>query len=55
MVLSAAEVEIAGVYFNASNTIPIRHILINQNHIQPPTPLKTDNTTVDGFICNNIT
>ena len=54
VVSSAAEAEIAGVFHNAQTSIPIRHFLECLNHPQPPTPLKTDNSTANGFVHNNI-
>ena len=54
VVSSAAEAEIGGVYHNAQAAIPIRIILQALNHIQPPTPIKTDNSTANGFIHDNI-
>ena len=54
VVSSAAEAEIGGVYHNAQTAIPIRTILQALNHPQPPTPIKTDNSTANGFIHNNI-
>ena len=55
MVSSAAEAEVAGIYHNAQTSIPIWRALEALGHPQPPTPLKTDNTTATGFIHNNIT
>ena len=54
VVSSAAEAEIGGVYHNAQTAIPIRTILQALGHIQPPTPIKTDNSTANGFIHDNI-
>ena len=54
VVLSSAEAEVSGIFHNATTAIPIRHILTALNHPQPPTPLKTDNTTATGFVYNNI-
>ena len=54
VVASAAEAETAGVFHNAHTAIPLRTILTALHHPQPPTPLKTDNTTTTGFIHNNI-
>ena len=51
---SAAEAEVAGIFHNAQTTILIRRILRALNHPQPPTPIKTDNSTANGFIHNNI-
>ena len=50
----AAEAEISGLYHNSQAAIPIRTILQALNHRQPPTPIKTDNSTAHGFIHNNI-
>ena len=54
VVSSAAEAETAGVFYNAQKAIPIRYILEQLGHQQPPTPLKTDNSTALGFVRNNI-
>jgi len=54
VVASAAEAEIAGVFHNAQVALEIRRILEVLNHPQPPTPIKTDNSTANGFIHNNI-
>ena len=54
VVSSAAEAEVAGIFHNAGMAIPLRHILESLKHPQPPTPLKTDNSTATGFIYDNI-
>ena len=54
VVSSAAEAETAGVYHNAKLAIPIKTILNALDHPQPPTPIKTDNSTALGFIKDNI-
>ena len=54
VVSSAAEAEISGVYHNSPAAIPIRIILQALNHPQPPTPIKTDNSTAHGFIHENV-
>ena len=54
VVASAAEAEVAGVFHNAQTSIPIRHFLTVLGHPQPPTPIKTDNSTATGFVHNNI-
>jgi hypothetical protein len=38
-----------GLYINAQTTIPIRDTLIAIGHPQPPTPIKTDNSTSLGI------
>ena len=54
VVSSVAEVETAGVYQNAQVAIPIRIVLHTLEHAQPPTPIKTDNYTANGFIHDSI-
>ena len=54
VVASAAEAETAAVFHNAQVTIPIRRILRALNHPQPPAYLKTDNSTTNSFIHDNI-
>ena len=55
VVTSAAEVEVGGIFHNCQTLLPIRHCLQLIGHPQPPTPVKTDNTTAKGFTSNNIT
>ena len=55
VVTSSAEAEIAGVFHNAQRAIPIRYMLNQLGHPQPPTPIKIDNETATNFIHNNIT
>ena len=47
---SAVEAEVAGLFMNTNKAIPIRYRLIKMGHPQPPTPLKTDNTTAQGVL-----
>lgn len=51
---SVAEEEVGGIFHNAQQGIPIRHALTALGHPQPPTPIKTDNSTAHGFIYKNI-
>lgn len=51
---SAAESETAGVFYNCQLAIPIQNILEALNHTQPETPVKTENSTKNGFVHNNI-
>ena len=55
VVASAVEAEVGGLFHNCQTAIPIRNCLILMNHPQPPTPIKTDNTTAQAFTYNNIT
>jgi hypothetical protein len=47
---SATEAELAGLYIMASKAIKIKIILEELGHVQPPTPLQTDNAMADGII-----
>ncbi|OEU20461.1 hypothetical protein FRACYDRAFT_181335 [Fragilariopsis cylindrus CCMP1102] len=51
---SAAEAEVAGIYLNATEAVSERNCLIDMGHPQPPTPIKTDNTTARGIITGTI-
>lgn len=55
VVASSAEAETAGVFHNAQRAIPLRYILKELGHPQPPTSIKIDNETATNFIHNNIT
>ena len=50
VVASAAEAETHGIFHNAQTALPIRFILNQMGHIQPPTPLKTDNKIAEAFV-----
>ena len=54
VISSAAEAETAGIFQNAQTAIPLHTFLQALNHPQPPTSVKTDNSTSNGFIHNNI-
>ena len=54
MVSSSAEAEVAGLFHNAGMTLSIRYFLQSMGHPQPPTPIKTDNSTAMGFVYDNI-
>ena len=47
---SAAEAETQTVYHNGKVAIPIRTTLLELGHPQPPTPIKTDNSTACGIL-----
>jgi hypothetical protein len=51
---SAAEAELGGLYINAREAIPMRQLLEEMGHKQPPTPIQTDNSTAHGVVTNNI-
>ena len=47
---SAAEAELGALFDNCKEAIPIRTMLEEIGHPQPPTPVKTDNSTATGII-----
>jgi hypothetical protein len=47
---SATEPELAGLYIMAHEAVYIRITLEELGHVQPPTPLQTDNAMADGVI-----
>eukprot|EP00804_Cyclotella_cryptica_P010234 CCRYP_016712-RA/>CCRYP_016712-RA protein AED:0.36 eAED:0.34 QI:0/0/0/1/1/1/2/0/386 len=51
---SAAEAELGALYINAREAIPIRHLLTELGHTQPPTPIQIDNSTALGVVTNTI-
>ena len=50
VVASAAEAETHGIFHNAQTALPIRFLLQQMGHVQPPTPLKTDNKIAEAFV-----
>ena len=54
VVAYAAEAETGGLFGNYQEIIPIRRGIDALDHPQPPTPVKTDNTTSDSFVNFNI-
>ena len=54
VVTSAAEAEMKGVFQNAKTAVALRHLLNEIGHVQPPTTIRTDNSTASGFVNNNI-
>jgi hypothetical protein len=47
---SAAEAGTGGIYLNGKEAIPICTTAFELGHPQPPTPIKTDNTTAHGIL-----
>jgi hypothetical protein len=47
---SVTEAELIGLYIMAHEAVYIRIILEELGHVQPPTPLQTDNAMADGII-----
>jgi hypothetical protein len=51
---SAAEVELGALFLNAKEAVYLRQILTKMGHLQPRTPIQTNNTTAEGVINNKI-
>jgi hypothetical protein len=54
MFASAAESEVGGCFLNTQSGAPLRVTLAEQGHIQPATPLHTDNPTAFGILNEKI-
>jgi hypothetical protein len=54
VVASAAESEVGACFHNAQSGAPLRVTLTELGHIQPPTPLRTDNSTAFGILNETI-
>jgi hypothetical protein len=54
VVSSASEAELGGLFYTAKDAVPIRTCLEELGHPQPPTPLKTDNTTASGIVNDTV-
>ena len=54
VVASAAEAETGGVFHNCQFGVHIRRMLTVLNHPQPPTLVKTDNSTAESFVNKHI-
>eukprot|EP00804_Cyclotella_cryptica_P002960 CCRYP_013293-RE/>CCRYP_013293-RE protein AED:0.57 eAED:0.57 QI:0/-1/0/1/-1/0/1/0/249 len=51
---SAAEAELGALYMNAREVTPLRHLLIEMVHPQPPPPIQIDNSMALGVVNNTI-
>ena len=51
---SAAEAEMGALFVNGQEAIILRTTLEELGHIQPPTPIKTDNSTASGIASKSI-
>jgi hypothetical protein len=54
VVASAAESEVGVCFHNAQSVAPLRVTLTELGHTQPPTPLRTDNSTAFGILNETI-
>jgi hypothetical protein len=54
VVASAAESEVGACFHNTQSGAPLRVTLTELGHTQPPTPLRTDNSTAYGIVNETI-
>jgi hypothetical protein len=54
VVASAAESEVGACFHNAKSGAPLRVTLTELGHSQPPTPIRTYNSTAFGFLNETI-
>jgi hypothetical protein len=54
VVASADESEVGACFHNAQSGAPLRVTLTELGHTQPPTPLRTDNSTAFGIVSETI-
>ena len=54
VVASASEALIAALFINAQKALVIRRTAQELGHVQPPTPIRCDNTTADDFTNSNM-
>jgi hypothetical protein len=50
----AAEAELGALYINAHEAVPMRQLLTEMGHIQPRTPIQTNNSTACGVVNSNL-
>jgi hypothetical protein len=51
---SAAEAKLGALFVNAKTAVSMRHMLIELGHLQPRTPMQTDNATAHALLANKI-
>ena len=51
---SDAEAETGAIFLNIQQAVPIRTVLIEMGHPQPPTPIKTNIATSYGTLISNM-
>ena len=51
---AVAEAEVAGLFMNTNKPIQIRPALIEMGYPQPPTPLKSNNTTAQRILTGKL-
>ncbi len=50
----AAKAKLGALYINTRKALPCQTLLEEMGHKQPPTPIKTNNSTALGVVTNNI-
>jgi hypothetical protein len=51
---SATEVEVGSIFSNVKEAVPLRVVLEEMGHRQPPPPIQTDNSTAYGILNNKL-
>jgi len=51
---STAKAELGALFLNAKHACPLHIALQELGHLQPATPIQTDNTTANGIANDNI-
>jgi hypothetical protein len=51
---STTEAEVGSIFSNAKEAAPLRVMLEEMGHKQPPTPIQTDNSTANGILNNKL-
>ena len=54
MMSSAAKAKFGALYINSKFATLMKHTLAKMGHLQPPTPIQTNNSTTYGIIANKI-
>ncbi len=54
VISSVAEAELGALYMNAREAVYLQRILAKMGHLQPKTPIQTNNTTAEGVIYSKI-
>ena len=51
---SSAEAELGALFYNGQEAVPLHHAFMEKGHIQPPTPIATENSTALGIVNSSI-
>ena len=50
MVASTAKAKVRGLFHNGPKAVPLRITINELSFLQPPTPIKTDNSAAEGIV-----